>query len=200
MSVAEAGAPMQRRERRIRRLSLAAVVLLIPVGFAVSSRLNFQDFLTSRELLVSDVRAGESAPYAGAEWRVAGFKALTDSSNPRLALPPDQALVLVRLTASVKRDLGEGWSICRLTLVDEEGRRWKPLSFSLPRDLRRVLEPDGKALPNCGSVSLKQPKAGAQELIEERFLVPRSALAKLFVRLSVVSERPRALSFELRPD
>ncbi|MFD1702214.1 hypothetical protein ACFSCV_04280 [Methylopila henanensis] len=182
-------------ERRARRWSLAALLLLAPAALAAAGWRQAIDLAHGRELRVREVAAGEAADYAGATWRVSDFRVLADEPDPRLRTPPDRALALLRLKGRVARDIGEDWSVCQLTLVDGAGRRWRPGDVTLPRDLQRLIEPGGVSAPTCGSVAFSQPKAGAEVEFGAIYVVPRDALPTLRARFSVLSERPEALAF-----
>lgn len=197
MTVDDSDVSTPHREKRIRWLSVGAVLLLLPIDFLASGHRNLKNLANDRELLIAEVPPGGSASYAGAIWRTAAFKVITDGSDQRLAMPPGRALVMVRLAAKVERDVGENWFVCRLTVVDGQGRRWSPLSIALSNEFEPLIEPDGKTAAGCAPVALAQPRAGSEVFMEERFLVPRSALATLEARFSVYSERPRAIAFPL---
>jgi hypothetical protein len=182
------------RERRLRRRCLIALALILPLTFAFASRDDIADLVRGRELLARDVPAGAAAPYMGDEWKLDTFKVIT-GGDPRLAMPPDRAFVLVRLAVDLREDVGERWTSCQLSLVDGDGRRWLPLFLLLPGEIEKLIEPDGHPAPSCGSVSLAKPKAGAHLLIEEKYVVPRQGLLELKPAFSAMGGRPRYLRF-----
>ncbi|MGH6761162.1 MAG: hypothetical protein ACRECW_06170 [Phyllobacterium sp.] len=190
--------PISRRERRYWWLCLVALVVLIPLSFIVTNRLHLENLAQAREFFVTEILSGESESYAGARWKLEAYRAITDSPDPRFKWPEDRALVLVRLSASLTRDAGESWLICGLTLVDGEGRRWDPLRLTLTNDIEKLIAPDGIVAPGCSTVAFSQPKMGTNVVMDEKFVVPKEALATLSARFSVVSERPWALSFPLK--
>jgi len=183
-----------RKEARQRRWSLAALAVVLPLAFAVESHGSIADLAQSSELLASEVPSGAVAPYAGARWRLDTYKVVT-GGDPLLAMPEDRALVVVRLGAEITENVDELWQICRLSLVDGEGRRFMPLFLALPGNVERLVEPDGRSAPSCGSVALSKPKPGAQVLMEEKFLVARAALPSLAPVVSTMGARPRYLRF-----
>ncbi|SDR62569.1 hypothetical protein SAMN05444161_0523 [Rhizobiales bacterium GAS191] len=182
-------------EKRARRLCLAAVFLLLPLTFAVESHGSLASLLLARELVAEDVPSGKAAPYAGGEWRLDTFKVVT-GGDPRLVMPQDRALVVARLRVEVLQEVAELWQMCRFSLVDAEGRRWLPLFLTLPGDIERLIEPDGHSAPSCGSVVLSKPSPGSQVTIEEKFLVPRAALATMTPVVSTAGARPHYLRFK----
>lgn len=189
--------PISHRERRNWWLCLAALVFLLPLSFLEINRLHLASLVQAREFFVTQILSGESDVYAGARWRLEARKVITESPIPSFVWPKDRALVLIRLSGSLERDAGEQWMICGLTLVDGDGRRWNPLRLTLPSDIEKLIAPDGVIVPNCSTVASSQPKAGTNVVMEEKFLIPREALATLSARFSVANERPWALSFPL---
>lgn len=183
------------REKRLLRLSLAGLLLIFPLAFAAASYRDVAALLQSREIIGEDVQSGASMTYAGGDWRLDGFKVVT-GGDPRLTMPEDRALVILRLGVALHQDVGELWQMCRISLVDAEGRRWLPLFLTLPGEIERLIEPGGLSAPSCGSVALSKPKASSQVTIEEKFLVPRSALTTLIPVASTAGARPRYLRFE----
>jgi hypothetical protein len=192
----EADPHAARRERRLKRRCLIALTLLLPLTFAFESRNAIADLFADRELLARDVPVGTAASYVQDEWKLDTFKIIT-GGDPRLVMPEDRAFVLVRLAVDIRKDVGEDWTGCRLSLVDGEGRRFLPLFLTLPGDIEKLIEPDGRSAPSCGSVSLAKPKAGSQVLVEEIYVVPRAALSSVRPVFSAMGGRPRYLRFDV---
>lgn len=183
------------RERRIRLWSLAGLVLLVPAAYAVNSWRQWLEIGARREAMVTLVAPGASADYAGATLRLEAFKAIEDDPNPRIDMAADRALVLVRLGARTHADIYDRWNGCRLSLIDGEGRRWTPVSLTLPRAISSLIEPDARETKTCGGAYLARPTPGTDLLIGQKFLVPREALPTLKVRFSTRMDRPQALEF-----
>lgn len=182
-------------ERRARRWSLAAIALLLPALAVAHSWRSVRDMAHNRELFVAGPDATTEAAYAGARLRLSSFRVIADSPDPRLALPPDRALVLVRLKARLARDVGDDWVICRLTLRDGQGRAWAPTGVSFPPSVQKLVEPDGVAPPSCASAAFSKPKAGAEVEFGASYVTPRDALPTLKARFSIMAERPWAIEF-----
>ncbi|MFC3692942.1 hypothetical protein [Chenggangzhangella methanolivorans] len=183
---------------RPRLWSLLALAVLLPAAFAIASWRDVKDLLWAGELSPVAVPAGAAAPYAGARFRLDAFKIVTgERGDPRLKMPPDRALALVRLEAVAERDVGElEWLACALTVLDDRGRRWKPLFLTLTRDVEKAIVPDAQETKGCSGAALAPKPAGTRLLVQEAFLVPRDALASLKPSFSVGSARPEALRFE----
>lgn len=182
-------------ERRARRWSLLALVLLPPAVFAAEAWRDVEDAAQTRELFVSEVAPEATIAYAGAVIGLTRFKIFADEEDPRLATPKDRALALVRLKARFERPEKEGWLICRLRLIDGAGRIWEPSNFSVPFGMRRFVEPDGKSPENCSEVALAGRRAGEEIEFGAAFVVPRDALATIRARFSTRGSRPQAVEF-----
>lgn len=183
---------------RPRLWSLLALALLLLAAFALSSWRDVKDLLWAGEFSPLDVPAGGAAPYAGARFRLDTFKIITgERGDPRLKMPDDRAFALVQLEAVAERDVGETeWLACALTLVDDKGRRWKPLFLTLTRNVEKLIVPDAQETKGCSGAALAPKPSGTRLLVQEAFLVPRDALPSLKPSFSVGSARPEALRFE----
>lgn len=198
--MAEAIAPRARsaRERRVRLWCVLALALLLPAAYAANTWRQWLEIGAGRETRITRLVPGESADYAGAQLRLEAFRVIKDDPDPRIDMAADRALVVVRLGATTRQDIHERWNGCRLSLVDAEGRRWSPISVSLPRAIAALVEPDDRATQSCGGAYLARPAPGAELLIGEKFLVPRDALPTLEARFSTRADRPDALAFSQR--
>jgi hypothetical protein len=197
MAISGAAERLGAGEGRARLFSLLALALVLPVGFAVSSWRDVKDVFWKEELRPVRVEPGEAADYAGATFRLKAFKVVTgERGDPKLKMPPDRALALVRIEATATRDVDPmAWIGCALAVTDAAGRRWKPLFLALTRDVEKLIAPDAEEAQGCSGASLAPKTAGTRLLIEEKFLIPRDAIATLSASFSVASERPAALRF-----
>ncbi len=125
-----------------------------------------------------------------------GGRLLGDGKDTPLRLPGERRLVILRLSATAVKDIGEDWSQCQISLVDGEGRRWLPLDVTLSNNVSRELDPKATPINGCGIASLTPLSKGENTLIEEKFLVP-APLQDGFRRASV-SPRPAPPHFPFR--
>jgi hypothetical protein len=189
---------VSRREKKLRLLSLLALPLLLAVAFAVNARRNVEDYVRQIETSVRPVTTGQT--YAGAEWQVEKVRLIGDGRDAKVTFPGQMRLVIVQLKATARDQIGEGWSQCRFTLVDDQGRRWLPLDPTLSRDISRDLDRKATPVDGCGITSLHPPAKDASVTIEEKFVVPADVLASLKARLSFFGTRPEAIDLPLKFD
>lgn len=152
-------------ERRRYRLSLAALVIVLPAAILVHSRGDIVEWLrrTLREPVVVERNAAQN--YAGAEWRLESLTRLAGDL-------PDTIIVLAEFDASITdparlREAGA----CTVALTDASGRRWEPLF--LPEPAVREARPDAADKPRCGIFD----GASGTITMAESFLVPEGAEA-----------------------
>lgn len=189
---------VSRRESKLRLGSLIALPLLLAVAFAVNARRNVEDYVRQIETSVRPAPAGQV--YAGAEWQVEKVRLIGDGRDTKVTFPGQMRLVIVQLVATAREPIGEGWSQCRFTLVDDRGRRWLPLDPMLSRDISRDLDRKAKPVDGCNITSLHPPAKDASVTIEEKFVVPADVLPSLKARLSFVATRPEAIDLPLKFD
>lgn len=187
-----------RREAKLRLLSLLALPLMLAVAFAVNARRNVEDYVQQIETTVRPVTTGQT--YAGAEWQVETVRLIGDGRDTKVTFPGQMRLVIVQLKATARDQIGEGWSQCRFTLVDDQGLRWLPLDPTLSRDISRDLDRKAKPVDGCSITSLHPPAKDGSATIEEKFVVPADALPVLKARLSFVKTRPEAIDLPLKFD
>ena len=187
-----------RSERKLRLLSLIALPPLLVMAFTVNARRNVENYVEQIETSVRPAAAGQS--YAGAEWQVETVRLIGDGRDTKVTFPGQMRLVIVQLSATAREEIGQGWSQCRFTLVDDRGRRWLPLDPILSRDISRDLDRKAKPVEGCGIASLHPPAKDGSVTIEEKFVVPADVLPSLTARLSFVGDRPKAISLPLKFD
>ncbi|MDV3251191.1 hypothetical protein DevBK_07620 [Devosia sp. BK] len=186
------------RERKIRWLSFASLPVLVAAAIGINAWRNVDEY---RHRIETDVQPGPTEPdYAGATWRIAQARLIGDGRDTEVVLPGEMRLVIVRLSATATQTIGEGWGQCEVSLGDGTGRRWLPLDVVLSDDLSRDLDPAAEPLDGCGIKSLNPPAANETATIEEKFVVPASAVPALSVTLSVGALRPAAIEFPLGLD
>src|SRR5262245_21082553 len=114
-----------REERRWRRRSLVALMLLLPAAYAEMSYSSVMSLLRNEDLVARDVAWGSSASFGGSDWRLADLK----GGRGLAGLPENAVAVEVDLAVKVgSADLQDLWSGCRLMLLDADGRIWLPAS------------------------------------------------------------------------
>ncbi len=176
------------RERSWRRLSLWALVLLLPATLALTSRDSVTALLTGHDLIARDVAWGEQVSFGGSEWQLTDLQAAMGMKD----IPPDSVPVLADFTVRIAEpDLQTLWLGCRVMLIDAEGRRWLPtsaVSLRLPADML-----------SCDSAIFSGVKPGDVLKIRETFLVPKAATKTIRPALGLGSERPHYLLFA-RPE
>jgi len=182
-----------RRERRYWRLSLLSLPFLLVAAFGANAWRNIADYVQGTEMKVHPTDGGKL--YAGAIWRLQQARLIGDGRDLNVAFNDNRRLIIIRLAADVKEQIGDRWTQCRLTLVDDKGHRWLPLDFIRSGDISRELDPKATPVDGCDAVSRHPPAPGADALIEEKFVVPADATSSISVRLSFASVRPETLFF-----
>eukprot|EP01132_Coremiostelium_polycephalum_P008965 gene8965-10984_t len=121
-------------ERRWRRRSLCALVLLIPLALFVVSYSDVKEMGKSNNVVPIDVAAGQSARYGGSDWQFIELRTVTEGMKPG-ALPKNAVLVIARFIVEIgDPNLKNLWLMCSIRLVDATGRSWSPASVpGLPR-------------------------------------------------------------------
>lgn len=176
-------------ERKWRRRSLWSLVLLIPLALAVESYDSVKALLGNNDLLPRRVVWGQSEHFAGSDWKLTDLRGAFGMSN----LPPDSVPVLADFQVKVgDPDLQKLWLGCRVMLIDKDGRRWSPTSIV------SLKTPDN--VGNCISAIFSGAKSGDTLNLRETFLVPKEATRSIRPAVSVASERPRFLLFQLEKD
>jgi hypothetical protein len=190
MSVVAAEAPElpARHERRWRRRSLVALVLLIPAALAEMSYSSVVSLLSNEDLVSRDVAWGSEASFGGSDWRLADLK----GGRGLAGLPANAVAVEADFAVTVgNADLKGLWSGCKLMLVDAAGRIWLPASVS------GVRLPEGAT--SCNSAIFSGAKAGDVLKISETFTVPEDATKTIRPAVGLGSERPYFLRFDRPP-
>ncbi|WP_246678204.1 hypothetical protein [Mesorhizobium sp. B1-1-7] len=104
-------------EKKWRRLSLAALAILLPLTLAETSYDSVRAWLRGEDLVARDVDFGQSVPFGGSDWRLA------DLRGGKAGRLPDHAFAVIA-TFSVTigdTDLQKQWLGCKLMLTDAAG-------------------------------------------------------------------------------
>ncbi len=150
-----------RPDRRIRRFSLAGLVVALPVAIVLHSD-GMLDWFARHMASPVVVERGQVQPYGGARWRLAGLTRLQGEL-------PGTALVVAEFEAMVDDPaLLVAGGYCATRLSDGAGRHWLP-QFLADRTVREAL-PQAAEKPRCGSFDAAQP--GQAVGMAEVFLIP----------------------------
>ncbi|MBZ9983138.1 MULTISPECIES: hypothetical protein [unclassified Mesorhizobium] len=174
-------------EKKWRRRSLAALVILLPLALAETSHDSLREWLGGEDLIARDVEFGQSAHFGGSDWKLA------DLRGGKAGRLPDQAFAVIA-TFSVTvgdPDLQKQWPGCKLMLTDAAGRRW------LPDVISGVRRPDG--VMNCTSAIFSGAKTGDVITIGDTFIVPEDAIKTIRPAIGLGSGRPWYLRFQRPP-
>jgi hypothetical protein len=177
----------RRAERRWRRLSLAALVLLLPAAYAVMSWQSITSLLANEDLVARDVAWREPVQFGRSEWRLVDLRAALGMEG----LPENAVAVLADFSVKVGNpDLQNLWLGCRIALTDAEGRSWlpSPVGLRLPDDVM-----------GCNSAIFSGAKTGDVLKVSETFLVPKDATTTIRPTVGLGSERPYFLRFARPP-
>ncbi len=176
-------------ERKWRRRSLWSLLLLIPLALGVEAYDSVKTWLGNNDLLPRRVAWGQSAHFGGSDWKLTDLRGAFGMSN----LPPDSVPVLADFQVKIGNpDLQKLWLGCKVILIDKDGRRWSPTSIV------SLKTPDN--VGNCISAIFSGAKSGDTLNLRETFLVPKEATKSIRPAVSVASERPRFLLFQLEKD
>ncbi len=175
-------------ERRWRRRSLWALVLLIPLALFVVSYSDVKEMGKSNNVVPIDVAAGQSARYGGSDWQFIELRTVTDGMKPG-ALPKNAVPVIARFIVEIgDPDLKNLWLMCSIRLVDATGRSWSPASVpGLPRP--------AEGIETCTSTIFAGVSQGMRRVVEETYLVPANVVGELRPTIGMRSWRPYYLRF-----
>ena len=112
---------------------------------------------------------------------------------------PDRAAIVVRLALSGPQSARDAWSGCDVSLQDDAGRVWLPVSNADTDTVIRFISPDGDSKGRCNPMPYDAPPEGQAILSDQLFLVPAALLKGARLRVSAPGTRPRALEFAVNP-
>ncbi|MDX8531026.1 hypothetical protein RFM41_05710 [Mesorhizobium sp. VK25A] len=177
------------RERKWRRRGLWSLALLIPLALAVRSYDSVKALLGNNDLLPRRVVWGGSTHFGGSDWKLTDLRGAFGMAN----LPPDSVPVLADFQVKIGNpDLQNLWLGCKVALIDKDGRRWSPTSIVSLKTTDNV--------GNCVAAIFSGAKSGDTLNLRETFLVPKEATKSIRPAVSVASERPYFLLFQLEKD
>ncbi|OBQ73359.1 hypothetical protein [Mesorhizobium erdmanii] len=174
-------------EKKWRRRSLVALVILLPLTLAETGYDSLREWLHGEDLVARDVDFGRSVPFGGSDWKLA------DLRGGKAGRLPDHAFAVIA-TFSVTigdPDLQKQWLGCKLMLTDATGRRW------LPDSIVGVSLPGG--VMNCGAAIFSGAKKGDVVTVGDIFIIPEDAVKTIRPAVGLGSERPWYLRFQRPP-
>lgn len=151
------------RERRNWWLSLAGLVVILPLALMMRSYDTAIAWYQEQELRPTVVASGGSASYGGAEWRLGGLYRLQSTGSA-------SSTILAEFEATVSDPAVFTGAPCSIVLADTAGRRWRP-NFMMPRAIREA-RPELADKLTCNRARLDPTIAGQRILMAEVFTAP----------------------------
>jgi len=181
--------PMQDDEKRWRRRSLYALILLTPLVIAVNAYDTIHDWWVGRDRLANEIAVDDSADFGGSQWELSKFRMLPIPAGGEV--PDGAMLLLAQFEVQVQQaDLPKDWRDCAISLESPDGRRWSATeAVRLPRSEAR----------SCLRTVFSEVKPGSTVQVREVFLAPRDGAESLRVTVSLQPQRPHYLRFAQPP-
>lgn len=175
-------------ERRWRRRSLWALILLVPLTLLVTSYDDLKEMGKTNDFLPVDVAPGQSARYGGSDWQFVELRTVTEGKKSK-SLPENSVPVIARFIVEIgDPDLKNLWVMCSIRLVDAAGRSWLPTSVpGLPRP--------AEGIETCVTTIFAGVSKGNRRVVEETYLVPANVVGELRPTIGMRTERPYYLRF-----
>ena len=171
-------------ERRRYWLSLASLVVVLPVAIVVSAWDNLSEWRRGQLRTPIAVERGATQGYAGAQWQLTGLTRLPGAT-------PETALIVAEFDAAVDEPALLQAGPCAIALTDDKGRRWLPVFLS-GRAVRQG-RPAAADKPRC--YGLSRAEKGKTVSMAETFTIPESA-AGLALSITIGGARPAYLVFK----
>jgi hypothetical protein len=175
--------PLTLRDRRMRWLSLAALLVLLPAAIWVRSYNGVSNWRAEQDLDPLIAEPGKTMLYGGAEWRLEGLYQLRQDDKK-------SAIILAEFEAKIKDPAAFAGGLCRVKLSDRGNRRWAP-QFLTPYEVRKA-RPSIDERVTCGSATIKPLKADETVKMAETFRAP-AELTKFDLMISAANYRPAYL-------
>lgn len=172
--------PLTPRDRRMRWLSLAALLVLLPAAVAVRSYGGVTGWRAEQDLDPLTAEPGKTMSYGGADWRLEGLYQLRQDDKR-------SAIILAEFEARITDPAAFAAGMCRIKLSDRGDKRWRPL-FLTPQEVRKV-RPSIDERVTCGSATIQPLKAGETVKMAETFMAP-AELTKFDLIVSAANFRP----------
>jgi hypothetical protein len=171
------------REKRNWWLSLAGLVVMLPLALMMRSYENAIAWYQGQELEPTVVTSGGTASYGGAEWRLGGLYKLQSPGS-------SAAIILAEFEAIVSDPAAFTGGPCSVALTDAAGRRWRPV-FLMPQAIRKA-RPEVSDKPTCNTARLGPAAAGQRVVMAEAFTAP-SDVVDFDLVISFAGHRPAYL-------
>jgi hypothetical protein len=170
------------RERRIRTLSLAALVVLLPAALWTDAHEDVSGAWQHHAFKPIDAARSSTTQFAGLQWRLIS---LDERENVKT---PDRREITVRVQVELDTpDALQALRRCQAYLEDSTGRRWSPLP-SINRQL------------SCSQLGWRAAADRTPAQLTERFAVPSARAADVGLIIVMPDERPRYLRFRRRTE
>jgi hypothetical protein len=184
---------------RYRRLSVWALLVVVPVALWVAMGDEWVAFYKKSHETIIDVPPGASFPFGGNDWRLESIEvsqtvpAGNGFGQPN-SLPPNTSRVVVRIAVTPQDAAAvERLNRCTVWLSSSDGRRW--LTTAGMRDA-------GSALPgSCSGSYRSHPEVGKPFRFEQGFVVPTTVakyVEPLIMMANATSLGPRSPLLRLR--
>lgn len=166
-----------RREKRNFWISLALLLLFIPLAVLVHSRGGYIEWAQKKLRQPTIAERGEMPGYAGANWKLLAL-------TPFPGELPQTSMILAELELNIDDpDRFKQAMPCIIALTDSQSRSWSP-TFLTDRILQK-LKPDAAEKQHCLNL-IQSAERGTVQIVET-FLVP--AVAKDFtVKIAMQGE------------
>lgn len=175
--------PLSLRDKRIRWLSLAALLVLLPAALWLRSNENFAAWRADQEREPVIAGPGKPVRYGGAEWRLEGLYQLPRKDGA-------SAFILAEFEARIEDPSAFAAGMCRVRLSDRGEKRWSP-QFLVPSVIRKA-RPSIDERSTCGAATIKPLKTGDMVKMAETFIAPAD-LTKFDLTISEANVRPAYL-------
>lgn len=187
---ARTDSPMQDDEKRWRRRSLYALIVLIPLVIAVNAYGSIYDWWVGRDRFAREIVVDDSADFGGSIWQLSKFRMLPIPAGGEV--PEGAMLVLAQFQVQVQHaDLSKDWRDCAISLESPDGRRWAATeAVHLPRSEARTC---------LQTIYMSGAKPGSTVHVREIFLAPRNEAQSLRVTVSMKPQQPHYLHFMQPP-
>ena len=113
---------------------------------------------------------------------------------------PERAALLVRLKLHLTPAARQAWTDCQVSLHNETGQIWMPLTSASADGAIKALAPDHKNAGACRLYAQGESEDEETLYADQLFLLPSNGLQGLQLHVSGLGTRPEALSFELNPE
>lgn len=169
--------------RRSYRLSMTALVVVLPAALVVQTWGSIKDWRSQFLRQPLSATLGQPVDYAGASWTVTRITRLAGSEG--------NAVVLAEFEALATDPKALGAVPCKVRLSDGSGREWQPTLFADPMVRKQYPEAQQRSL--CGGVAFAAAEPGKPARMAASFSIPPAA-SSLTLSIGLYSALPNHLS------